>query len=99
MPATNLISESTTVQAKAAAWVSAAQTIDAGQASILVASADIAGSQTLIEALRERDNAVLLAHDRGLALRTVVWQLPDLVLLDTQLGGDDSIELCASLKN
>jgi putative two-component system response regulator len=97
MPATNVISENTSVQAQAATWVSAAQTIDTGQANILVASADPA-AQTLAEALRERDGAVLLAHDRGLALRTIVWQLPDLVILDTQLAGDDGIDLCVSLK-
>jgi putative two-component system response regulator len=72
--------------------------IDAGHANILIASADLAGAQGLAEALRERDGAVLLAHDRGLALRTIVWQLPDLVILDTQLAGDDGIDLCASLK-
>src|SRR5262245_40096641 len=98
MPATNVISENTSVQAQAAAWISAAQTIDAGQANILVASADPAARQVLAGALRERDVAVLLAHDRGLALRTIVWQLPDLVILDTQLAGDDAIDLCVSLK-
>jgi putative two-component system response regulator len=97
MPATN-ISESTTVQTQVAAWISASQTIDAGQANILVASADQAGALALAEALRERDGAVMLAHDRGLALRTIVWQLPDLVILDAQLAGDDGIDLCVSLK-
>jgi putative two-component system response regulator len=97
MPATNL-SENTTVQIQAAAWISAAQTIDAGQANILIASADLPTAQNLAEALRERDGAVLLARDRGLALRTIVWQLPDLVILDTLLAGEDGIDLCASLK-
>ena len=98
MPATNMNGENTIVQAQAAAWVSAAQTIDAGQTSILVASADLTGAQALAEALRERDGAVLLAHDRGLALRTIVWQLPDLVILDAQFADDDGIDLCVSLK-
>jgi putative two-component system response regulator len=97
MPATT-ISQSAIVQPQAAAWVSAAQAIDAGQASILLASADHAGAQALAETLREREGLVLLAHDRGLALRTIVWQLPDLVILDARLAGDDGIELCASLK-
>jgi putative two-component system response regulator len=99
MPAINVIGENTTVQAQAATWVSAAQTIDAGHASILLANAEIHSAQALAEALRERDGAVVLAHDRGLALRTIVWQLPDLVILDAQLAGDDGIDLCVSLKN
>jgi putative two-component system response regulator len=93
-----MIGQNSTVQAQAAAWVSAAQTIDAGQANILIASADLNSAQTLAEALRERDGAVLLAHDRGLALRTIVWQLPDLVVLDAQFADDDGLGLCASLK-
>jgi len=41
---------------------------------------------------------VMLAHDRPLALRLIVWQLPDLIILEARLAGDDGIALCASLK-
>jgi DNA-binding response OmpR family regulator len=82
----------------AAPWVNAALEIDAGRQRILIASADRDSAQPLAGALREDDHEVLLAYDRPLALRLIVWQLPDLVILDTQLDGDDGIALCASLK-
>lgn len=86
------------VQEQASVWVTAAQRIEANEASILVASTDPGAVWTLSEALRDENYQILLAHERALALRTIVWQLPDLVILDAQLANDDGIALCASLK-
>jgi putative two-component system response regulator len=87
-----------TLQKRAAPWLGAALDIDAGRSRILIASGDMQGAQHLADALRDDDRDVMLAHDRPLALRLAVWQLPDLVILDARLSGDDGIALCASLK-
>lgn len=40
----------------------------------------------------------MVTANRSVTLRTIVWQLPDMVILDTQLAGEDGVALCASLK-
>jgi putative two-component system response regulator len=86
------------VDERAATWISAAQQLNADEASILIATADLKSAQALVDALDDDGYRIMVAHDRGLALRLSVWELPDIIILDAQLGGDDGIALCASLK-
>jgi putative two-component system response regulator len=85
------------VQERAAIWISAAQRINADQTTILIATADLERARALADALDQDDRRITLAHNRGLALRLIVWVLPSIIVLDTQLDGD-GIDLCASLK-
>jgi putative two-component system response regulator len=96
---TNRSGERTRVDERAATWILAAQQLNADEASILIATADRKSAQALVDALDDDGYRIMLAHDRGLALRLSVWELPNIILLDTRLsGGDDGIALCASLK-
>jgi DNA-binding response OmpR family regulator len=90
--------KSSTAPRRTAAWVTAALDIDARQPHVLIASGDLDAAQCLAEVLRESDYEVMIASDRSLALRLAVWQLPELLILDAQLCGEDGIGLCASLK-
>jgi CheY-like chemotaxis protein len=82
-----------------AAWVTAALNIDASRPRVLIASSNLIVAERLTELLRENDHHIMIATDRPLTLRLAVWELPDVLILNAQLAGDDSIALCASLKH
>ncbi|MFL5800793.1 MAG: two-component system response regulator [Roseiflexaceae bacterium] len=92
------IIKSSTAPRRTAAWVTAALDIDARRPRVLIASGNLDAAQRLAEVLRESDYEIVIATDRPLALRLAVWQLPELLILDAQLAGDDGVALCASLK-
>jgi len=71
----------------------------AHQSTIVIASGHPERAEELAALLREDGDVVTLVRDRSNALRTIAWQLPDLVIIDAQLAGEDAIGLCASLKH
>jgi len=73
-------------------------TLDAKQSTIVIASGHAERAEQLAALLREDGDVVTVVHDRSNALRTIAWQLPDLIIIDAQLDGAQGIALCASLK-